>query len=74
LKTQELLRVIATTWLPNKVVAARDPNDRPLLPAIKLLEGRPTVNRQPTAYVCQRYTCHTPVTEPEELKRQLLEK
>jgi uncharacterized protein YyaL (SSP411 family) len=71
LKTQELLRVIATTWLPNKVVAARDPHAPP---EVKLLEGRQMVNRQPTAYVCQRYTCHTPVTEPEELKRHLLEK
>jgi uncharacterized protein YyaL (SSP411 family) len=72
-KTQALLRTISTIWLPNKVVAARDPS-HPTPPQVKLLEGRQMVNRQPTAYVCQRYTCHTPVTEPEELKRQLLEK
>jgi uncharacterized protein YyaL (SSP411 family) len=71
-KTKALLRAIATTWLPNKVLVARDPNDPPS--EMKLLEDRHMVNRQPTAYVCQRYTCQTPVTGPEELKRQLLEK
>jgi uncharacterized protein YyaL (SSP411 family) len=36
-----------------------------------LLQGRTTVEGQPTAYVCQNFTCRLPVTNPTELRRQL---
>jgi uncharacterized protein YyaL (SSP411 family) len=36
-----------------------------------LLQGRTTVESKPAAYVCQNFTCQLPVTDPEELKRQL---
>ncbi|HPH95754.1 MAG TPA: thioredoxin domain-containing protein [Anaerolineaceae bacterium] len=38
-----------------------------------LLEGRPMLDDQPTAYVCQGFTCRQPVTRPEDLIRQLNE-
>jgi uncharacterized protein YyaL (SSP411 family) len=36
-----------------------------------LLQDRNTVDGQPTAYVCQSFTCQLPTTDPAELKRQL---
>jgi len=36
-----------------------------------LLRGRTTVDGQPTAYVCQKFTCQLPVTEPGDLRNQL---
>jgi len=36
-----------------------------------LLAGRTTVDGQPAAYVCENFTCQLPVTDPNELRRQL---
>jgi uncharacterized protein YyaL (SSP411 family) len=36
-----------------------------------LLKDRTTVDDSPTAYVCQNFTCQLPVTDPDNLRRQL---
>jgi uncharacterized protein YyaL (SSP411 family) len=36
-----------------------------------LLADRPTVDGRATAYVCERYACQLPVTEPDALRAQL---
>ena len=71
--TSELLHTLCTTWLPNKIVAVHDPNDPKPVSGLKLLENRQMVNHQPTVYVCDRYTCRTPVTDPALLHAQLRE-
>ncbi len=35
--------------------------------AVPLLAGRSAIDRQPAAYVCERFACRQPVTTPEEL-------
>jgi uncharacterized protein YyaL (SSP411 family) len=67
----ELLRTVYSAWLPNKVVAAYDPDDPSRLSELKLFEGRQMINDRPTAYVCENYTCKLPVTEPSLLTDQL---
>ncbi len=69
--TAGLLHTLCTTWLPNKVVAACDPDDSAPLSGLPLLENRQMINNQPTVYVCERYTCKTPVTDPRSLGEQL---
>ncbi len=71
--TLKMLHTLCNTWLPNKVVAAYDPNDPTPVPALKLLENKQMINNQPTVYVCQRYTCQAPVTDPVSLGAQLRE-
>ena len=70
--TQALLEVLYGRYLPNKVVAGADDSglshDHAEIP---LLQGRGTIDGQPTAYVCQNYVCQLPVTEPEALASQL---
>jgi uncharacterized protein YyaL (SSP411 family) len=69
--TQELLGALYSTWLPNKVVVAYDP-DEPAPPSeLKLFENKKMINKQPTVYVCQNYTCQTPATDPALLINQL---
>ncbi|CAN5260962.1 thioredoxin domain-containing protein [soil metagenome] len=67
--TQKLLAVLAERYLPNTVIArtAGDEKDA----GIPLLEGRTQVDGRPAAYVCERYACRAPVTEPEELAAAL---
>ena len=66
-----LLRVLAERYLPNTVRAARAEDDAQAAAAVPLLAERPTQDGRPTAYVCERYACRQPVTEPEALAREL---
>jgi uncharacterized protein len=46
---------------PNAVVAFGSAHDVPLLEGKKLVDGKPAV------YICERFACQAPVTEPAEL-------
>ena len=37
----------------------------------QLLDGRPLISHQPTAYICQNFSCQLPVNTPEDLIVQL---
>jgi uncharacterized protein YyaL (SSP411 family) len=71
--TSELLRALYSIWLPNKVFAAYDPDDPAPASELKLFEDRKMINNQPTAYLCENYTCKTPVTDPASFTAQLRE-
>jgi uncharacterized protein YyaL (SSP411 family) len=69
--TQALLaEVFRERFLPNVVVAVALPGATP--EGLALLEDRPQRDGKPTAYVCQRFTCELPVTEPDDLRGQLV--
>jgi uncharacterized protein YyaL (SSP411 family) len=40
-------------------------------PGLALLNDRPMINKQPTAYVCRHFVCQLPVTSVEDLALQL---
>jgi uncharacterized protein len=67
-----LVRIAARAYLPNTVralrrsAAAEADEER-----IPLLRGRTPRDGRAAAYVCERYACQAPVTEPEELAAQL---
>jgi len=69
--TQALVRVLYGTWLPNKVAVAFDPLDPAPITGLALLEGRRMIDGRPTVYLCERFTCRTPVTTPDALRDQL---
>jgi len=70
-KTSELLHILCTAWLPNKVVAAYAPDDPAPVSELKLFENRKMIDNQPTVYVCEHYTCQAPITDPASLRAQL---
>jgi len=66
-----LLRTLWNTWLPNRVLAARDPADESSVCELELFRDRPMIDNKPTAYVCEGYSCQRPVTEADTLLEQL---
>jgi uncharacterized protein len=64
-----LMNAIRSEYRPNVVVAAS--SYPPLEGAPSLLDERPLVDGQPTAYVCEGFVCRQPVTNAENLQNQL---
>ena len=59
--TGPLLRAVRSTFRPYTVIASGAPDGVPLL------QGREAVDGRAAAYVCERFTCQRPVTDPEDL-------
>jgi uncharacterized protein YyaL (SSP411 family) len=66
-KTEALLSTIHRRYLPNRMVLVAEVSPRAGESGLPLAEGKVSVNGQPTAYVCQRQTCSSPVTESQQL-------
>jgi uncharacterized protein YyaL (SSP411 family) len=62
--TRELERVVREQLRPYMVLAGGTGD-------VPLLEGRAPVDGRPAAYVCERFACQRPVTEPDELRALL---
>ncbi len=63
----ELARVVRSAHRPHVVLAGgEEGTERP-----ELLRERTSVEGQPAAYVCERFACRAPVTEPAELEAAL---
>ncbi|MBC7952088.1 MAG: thioredoxin domain-containing protein [Rhodospirillaceae bacterium] len=66
--TQALLRAVAETSLPTRVL---EQVDGIVLPAGHPAHGKGAVDGQATAYVCRGFTCSPPVTDAAALRDQL---
>ena len=71
-RTAALRAVVDGRYAPYEVVVVADPAD-PLFASVPLLAGRTTLDGVPAAYVCERFACRRPVTEPDELAQILAE-
>jgi uncharacterized protein len=73
-EAESTLRLLQEVWgrfLPNAVLAAAGPGDEEAARLVPLLAGREPLDGKPAAYVCERFTCKLPVSDPEELAAQL---
>jgi uncharacterized protein YyaL (SSP411 family) len=66
-ETQALIAQAHQRFLPSVVLAAGHSGE-----AIALLRDRPQIDGRATAYVCERFACKQPVTEPAALAEQLV--
>ncbi len=62
----DLLAVLRTTFLPNRVIAGAEEGaaTEALAALAPIVRDRVPVRGQPTAYVCEHGTCRLPVTDP----------
>jgi uncharacterized protein len=67
-EAQALLDVIRSSYRPHQIVTLGAP-DR--TSAIPLLRDRPMIDKRATAYVCVRFACQRPTTDPQALADQL---
>jgi hypothetical protein len=58
-------------YLPNVVLAVAAPGDEASQEAVALLRDRETLDGNATAYVCERFACKLPITQPAKLVEQL---
>jgi uncharacterized protein YyaL (SSP411 family) len=65
-----LTETVFRRYQPNRVVVGAAAG-APGAAGLPLLADRGAVEGKPTAYVCRRYVCQLPVTEPDALARQL---
>ncbi len=66
--TRALLRAIHLEFVPNKIILVAGPDEVGHLPGVgDLLAGKGQVGGKATAYVCHRFTCSAPVTDPATL-------
>jgi uncharacterized protein YyaL (SSP411 family) len=70
-ETRRLVSVVHGRYRPNMVLALAGPDDAQAREEVALLRDRPPLDGQPTAYVCERFVCRRPVTEPQALAEQL---
>jgi uncharacterized protein YyaL (SSP411 family) len=74
LDTQEgvaLRDVVTSRFLPNRSLAGRTPDGAPpVIEQLPLLQDKPVTDK-PTAYVCERFVCQAPTSDPQELAAQL---
>ena len=63
--------VVRERFFPNVVLAVADPAGEHPAAGVELLTDRPQTDGKPTAYVCERFACTAPVTDPAALAEQL---
>jgi uncharacterized protein YyaL (SSP411 family) len=68
-KTQELMNVLWKNYRPRQISAISI--SPPPYGSPALLNDRPLINNEPTAYVCQGFVCLQPTSSPSEMEKQL---
>jgi uncharacterized protein YyaL (SSP411 family) len=67
---RDMIDVVATRFLPNVALAAAIPGSR-AASVVPLMEDRLLVRGRCAAYVCERFICDLPITDPAALAERL---
>jgi uncharacterized protein YyaL (SSP411 family) len=70
-ETKALVEEVWHRYLPHTVLAAKAPDEEEAARTVPLLAGREPLDGKPAAYVCERFACQRPVSDPKELAAQL---
>ena len=66
--TKTLLDSVNRQYTPDVVLALRKPEDAAAAETVPLLAERQQLEGNATAYVCRKFVCRTPTTDPEEFR------
>jgi uncharacterized protein YyaL (SSP411 family) len=71
--TRELLRQVNTRFLPNKILLLADggPGQQQLARWLPFVAGAHRIKDRATAYVCEKYVCKLPTSDPQVMARLL---
>ena len=69
--TLDLIQVIHTLYIPNKVVLVTDPTNLFEWDHLPLMDAKIAINNLPTAYVCENYACKLPTHNVSDFRQQL---
>ena len=72
-ESREMIAFVQRSFLPNKVLLFRAEGDagRKLLALSPFVGGMRPLNKRPTVYLCENYTCQTPLTDLAALQATL---
>jgi len=72
--TQALARVARQSATPGTALLYADsgPGQQWLAERLDFIRTATPVEGKPAAYVCENFTCQLPITDPEELRRELI--
>jgi len=71
-ETKDMLKIINSHYIPNKVVLQIDEiNRNKLLKIAPFIEDFIQIDNKATVYICENYTCKLPTNDPEKLKAML---
>ena len=73
LVAKEILETIRKRFLPNKIVLFKHPGDKgkQLVALSSFVEALTPLDNKPTVYVCEQYSCKTPITDIKKLEKAL---
>ena len=66
-----MLNVSKNRYLPHAVVLLNAPEDGLIPDLVPFLKNFGMIEKEPTAYLCQNYSCDLPVHSAEELRERL---
>jgi len=69
-RTRMLIQAAHSIPTRNLTIVGGPPGEVPR--GIPLLKGSRTLVKKPTAYVCREYICNLPVTDPDQLREEML--
>ena len=69
--TLDLIQVVHSLFIPNKVVVVTDPTSLVEWDHLPLMDAKVAINGLPTAYVCENYACKLPTHSVSDFREQL---
>jgi uncharacterized protein len=70
-ETRNLITVINSRWIPDKIFVGSDPFDPEAFTESPLLIHRSMINGLPAVYICRQNTCLAPITNAVELNKAM---